>query len=199
MPSASPEELATAIRDAIDAGAKVINLSAALAQPSARGERQLEQALDLAAQRGVLVVAAAGNQGTVGSSAITRHPWVIPVTGCDLRGRPMSGSNLGSSIGRRGLAAPAENISSLGSDGKPGTFGGTSAAAPFVTGAIALLWSEFPQASAARVKLAVTQAGKRPRTTIAPPVLDAWGAYEAMGNDYPSAAPKGFRFGSMSV
>lgn len=183
MPSASPQELATAINDAIGAGAKVINLSAALAQPSARGERQLEQALDYAAQRAVLVVAAAGNQGTVGSSAITRHPWVIPVTGCDSQGRPTSESNLGSSIGKRGLAAPGENIVSLGTDGKPGTFGGTSAAAPFVTGTIALLWSEFPRASAARIKLAVTQAGNRSRTTIAPPVLDAWGAYEAMSRN----------------
>ena len=49
------------------------------------------------------MVAAAGNQGTLGSSAITRHPWVIPVVACDLRGRPMNESNLGSSIGRRGL------------------------------------------------------------------------------------------------
>ena len=180
MPSATPEELATAITDAIGAGANVINLSAALAQPSSRGERELEQALDYAAQRGVLVVAAAGNQGTVGSSAITRHPWVIPVTASDLQGRPTAGSNLGSSIGRRGLAAAGENITSLGTDGKPGTFDGTSAAAPFVTGAIALLWSEFPSASATRIKLAITQAGSASRRRIAPPLLDAWAAYQAM-------------------
>ena len=180
MPSASPAELATAISDAIGAGAYVINLSAALAQPSSRAERQLERSLDYAAQRGVLVVAAAGNQGTVGSSAITRHPWVISVIGCDLQGRPTAESNLGSSIGTRGLAAPGENIASLGTDGKPGSFGGTSAAAPFVTGAIALLWSEFPSASAAQMKLAVTQAGRRSRRSIAPPLLDAWVAYQAM-------------------
>jgi subtilisin family serine protease len=180
MPSASPQELATAIADAIAAGTNVINLSAGLAQPSPRGERQLEQVLDYAVQRGVLVVAAAGNQGAVGSSVITRHPWVIPVTGCDSQGRPTTTTNLGSSIGRGGLAAPGENITSLGTDGKPRTFSGTSAAAPFVTGAIALLWSEFPRASGARIKLAVTQSGSRSRTTIAPPVLDAWGAYEAI-------------------
>ena len=183
MPSATPEELATAITEAIRAGANVINLSAALTQPSSRGEHRLEQALDYAALRGVLVVAAAGNQGTVGSSAITRHPWVIPVIGCDLQGRPTAESNLGSSIGRWGLAAPGEDITSLGTDGKPRTFGGTSAAAPFVTGAIALLWSEFPSASAAQIKLAVTQAGRLSRRTIAPPVLDAWAAYEAMSSN----------------
>ena len=183
MPSASPEELATAIIDVIAAGANVINLSAALSQPSSRGEHQLDQALDYAAQRGVLVVAAAGNQGTVGSSAITRHPWVIPVIACDLQGRPTAESNLGSSIGSWGLAAPGENIASLGTNGKPQTSAGTSAAAPFVTGAIALLWSEFPSASAAQIKLAVTQAGRPPRRTIAPPVLDAWAAYEAMSRN----------------
>ena len=50
MPSASPEELAAAISDAIGAGAKVINLSAALVNRSMRGERELQQALDFAAQ-----------------------------------------------------------------------------------------------------------------------------------------------------
>ena len=180
MPSAAPEELALAITDAIDAGANVINLSAALAQRSSRGERQLEQVLDYASKKGVLVVAAAGNQGTVGSSAITRHPWVIAVIGCNHEGKPTTESNLGSSIGRGGLAAPGHNITSLGTNGKPQTTGGTSVAAAFVTGAIALLWSEFPGASASRIKLAVTHAGRRPRRTIVPPLLDAWAAYEAM-------------------
>lgn len=183
MPSASPEELATAVTEAIGAGAKVINLSAALINPSSKGEQELEQVLDYAAHRGVLVVAAAGNQGALGSSAITRHPWVIPVVSCDAQGRPMPESNLARSIGRWGLAAPGENIISLGADGKPQTSAGTSAAAPFVTGAIALLWSEFPTASAAQIKSAVTQAGKPLRRTIAPPLLDAWVAYLAMSRN----------------
>jgi subtilisin family serine protease len=180
MPSASPEELASAISDAIGAGANVINLSAALAQPSSRGERELEQALDYASKRGALVVAAAGNQGTVGSSTITRHPWVIPVSGCDLEGRPTAESNLGSSIGQWGLAAPGRNITSLGTNAQSQISGGTSVAAPFVTGTIALLWSEFPGASAVRIKQAVTQAGRRSRRTIAPPLLNAWAAYADM-------------------
>jgi subtilisin family serine protease len=103
MPSATPVELARAIVDVVQAGAAIINLSAAVTHPSGRGERQLAEALDYTAQRGVLVVAAAGNQGTLGSSAITRHPWVISVVGCDVTGRPTVESNLGSSIGRRGL------------------------------------------------------------------------------------------------
>ena len=140
IPSATPEELAAAILETIEAGARVLNLSAALARPSSSGERKLEEALDEALARGVIVVAAAGNQGTLGSSAITCHPWVIPVVACDLQGKPISYSTLGRSIGRHGLMAPGDGITSLGADGKPRTFGGTSAAAPFVTGAIALLY-----------------------------------------------------------
>ena len=146
MPSATPEELAEAITDCVNAGACVLNLSSTLANLSSRGSRQLSEALDYAASRGVIVVAAAGNQGLVGSSVITRHPTVIPVAACDLRGRPVSESNLGRSIGRRGLMAPGTGITSLGTSGRPQISGGTSAAAPFVTGTIALLWSEFPRA-----------------------------------------------------
>jgi subtilisin family serine protease len=180
MPSAKPEELAQAIAETVNAGGGVINLSAAVAQPSANGERVLEEALNYAARRNVIVVAAAGNQGTVGSSVITRHSWTIPVAACDLQGRMMAASNLGSSIGRHGLTAPGNEITSLAAGGKPQTFGGTSAAVPFVVGAIALLWSEFPSAGAAQIKLAVTQAGGRRRKAIAPPLLNAWSAFEVM-------------------
>ncbi len=181
IPSATPEELAAAIIECIDAGARLVNLSAALAQvPSAKGERALGQALDHAANRGVIVVAAAGNQGTVGSTAITRHPWAIAVIGCDRRGRPLSESNLGNSIGRRGLSAPGESITSLGTDSKAVPSGGTSVAAPFVTGAIALVWSEFPDASAGQVKLAVTKAHAQRRPTVVPALLNAWAIHAAM-------------------
>jgi subtilisin family serine protease len=180
MLSAKPEELAEAILDCIHAGAHVLNLSAALAQPSIKSERALEEALDQATKRGVIVIVAAGNQGTLGSTAITRHPWVIPVAAYDLQGRPMNHSNLGTSIGRRGLGAPGDRITSLGAGGKPLTLGGTSAAAPFVTGVIALLWSEFPTATAAEVKFAATQASTPRRTTVVPPLLNAWAAYQVM-------------------
>jgi subtilisin family serine protease len=107
MPTAAPEELAQAILDCVNAGARVLNISAALAQPSMKSERALEEALNQAARRGVIVIAAAGNQRTLGSTAITCHPWVIPVVGYDLQARPMNHSNLGSSIGRRDWAHPA--------------------------------------------------------------------------------------------
>jgi subtilisin family serine protease len=175
--SATPIELAAAIHECIEAGARVINLSSALAGPASSGQRELVEALDYALRRGVLVIVAAGNQGTLGSSVITGYPWVIPVVAYNLRGRPMDQSNLGHSIGRRGLGAPGDAITSLGAQGSPLTFGGTSAATPFVTGAIALLWSTFPSATAAEVKGAVIHASAPRRLTVVPPLLDAWGAY----------------------
>ena len=178
MPSTTPEELATAIIDSVESGAHVINLSAALIHPYSKAERKLKEALDYSARRGVIVIAAAGNQGTLGSTTITRHPWVIPVAACDPRGRPINNTNLGSAIGRRGLSAPGQAIKGLVTDGKQITFGGTSAAAPFITGAIALLWSEFPLAIATEVKTAVTRVLRR--ATIVPPLLDAWAAYQLM-------------------
>jgi subtilisin family serine protease len=184
LPSASPQDLADAIIDTVDAGARIINLSSALAQPSPKGEKKLEEALNYAAHHGAISVAAAGNEGTVGSSAITRHPWVIPVVSCDGKGLPTGESNLGNSIGRRGLRAPGQSITSLGTDGKSLTISGTSAAAPFVTGAIALLWSEFPDADAAEVKLAITRCGRRSRNTLVPPLLDAWAAYRVVALAY---------------
>ena len=180
MPSATPEDLTAAILACIEAGARILNLSLALTQSSSKGERALEEALDHAARRGVLIVAAAGNQGTVGSTVITGHPWVIPVAACDLRGKPVIESNLGHSIGRRGLRAPGDQITSLGAQGQPLALGGTSVAAPFVTGAIALAWSEFPAATAAQVRLAFMRAHAGERSTVTPPLLNAWAAYQVL-------------------
>ena len=180
MPTAEPEELGQAILDCIDAGAHVVNLSAALAQPTTKGERTVEAALDYAAKRGVVVIVAAGNQGMLGSTAITRHPWALPVVAYDLHGRPTEHSNLGGSIGRRGIGAPGDRVTSLGAEGKPLTLGGTGVAAPFVTGAVALLRSEFPTASAGHVKLAVTQPPSRRRTSVVPPLLDAWASFQSL-------------------
>jgi subtilisin family serine protease len=184
MPSATPDEVADAVAECVDTGARVINLSVAVASPSPNKEKKLEEALSYAAHRGAIVVAAAGNQGTVGSSAITRHVWVIPVAACDLRGQPIGPSNLGASTGRRGLRAPGAQITSLSTRGEPVTSGGTSAAAPFVTGSVALLSSVFPSATASEIKLAITRAGAAARTTIVPPLLNAWAAHQAMASTH---------------
>jgi len=180
MPSATPEELAEAMVECIKAGARVLNVSSALVEPSSRGQRALVEALDYTLRRGVLVVVAAGNQGTLGSSVLTRHPWVIPVVACDLQGRPMPYANLGHAIGRRGLRASGDGITSLSATGESRTFSGTSVAVPFVTGTIALVWSAYPTATAAAVRGAITGVHAQRRTTVVPPLLDAWAAYQVL-------------------
>jgi subtilisin family serine protease len=179
LPVASPDELAAAIVECIDAGADVLNVSASLAWASAREERALRGVLDHACRRGVAVVAASGNESAIGGSAITRHPWVVPAVGYSLRGRPLSGSNLGAGIGRHGLGAPGENVTSLSARGGLTTSSGTSVAAPFVTGTFALLLSAFPRARAGDVRAALIRSAPA-RRTVVPPLLDAWAAYRAL-------------------
>jgi subtilisin family serine protease len=178
VPGSSPEVLAAALIEAVEAGARIVNLSCGVSHCSTQGEIRLREALALAAGKGVIVVAAAGNHGTVGGSCITRDPWVISVASIDRTGRPMETCNLGASIGQRGLAAPGQNVISLNSTGESASFSGTSAACPFVSGAAALLWSEYPHLPAARIKDALT-GGRRARS-IVPPALDAWGALQRL-------------------
>ena len=180
MPKARPEDLANAIRECVDAGSRIINLSVALGQSSSQGERQLQDALDHAVRHGVVVVAASGNEGAIGSSVITRHAATIPVVAYDSHARPINNSNFSASIGRRGLGAAGDGVTSLGSDGEPLTLGGTSAAAAFVSGTAALLWSAFPKAAPATIRTAITHAAGPRRPTVVPPLLDAWKAYQLL-------------------
>jgi subtilisin family serine protease len=181
VPNATVEELADAIIDLTGAGARVLNLSVGLAEESVRATQIIELALGQAARHGALVVVAAGNQGVLGSSAITRHPWVIPVVPCGSDGRILAPSNLGASIGRHGLVAPGQNISSLAASGGYARFSGSSAAVPFVAGTVALLWSVFRQVSAAQLRLAMMGPGRR--RSIMPPMLDASMAYDALATN----------------
>jgi subtilisin family serine protease len=180
-PSASAAELAAAVIACAGAGCHVINVSAATSAPSVSDESELVAALDYAAQRRVLVVAAAGNLGAVGSSTLTRHPWVIPVAACDERGGPLPSTNLSRSAGVRGLLAPGGLITGLTPRGRATLPGGTSAAAAFVSGAIALVLSLLPGVVPARLRWAVTSPLRRRRRSIVPTLLDAWAVYRRCG------------------
>lgn len=190
LPTASPAELAVAIIDCVDAGAQIINLSVALTGRVFDAERQLDEALDYTRRRGVLVVAAAGNQGFIGSSTITRHRWIIPAVAYAQSGRPLVPTNMGRAIGTGGIGGPGDGVMSLSSSGGSAVSSGTSIAAPFVAGAAALLWSLFPASSAAEVKHALlSSAVGRPRTII-PPLLDGLMAYKVLaGGKWRGAIP----------
>lgn len=180
VPSATPQQLGDAIVDCVDAGATVLNISAGALYGSAGDEDELRAALDHAARHGALVVAAAGNHRTLGSTVITGHLWTVPVAAFGSDGRPTPRSNLGASIGRRGLGAPGENVTSLDAGGDLVARSGTSVAAAFVTGAIALLRSQFPHATASAIKSAVADGRRQRRTSVTPPLLDAWAAHQLL-------------------
>ena len=171
LPTAAPDDVGLAVVECVNAGARIVNLSAATIDPTTRVEESLRDALGYAVRRGALVIAAAGNQATLGTSEITRHPGVIPVVAYDLGGQPMNQSNFGRSLGRWGLGAPGGGIVSLAAEGTPTPRAGTSVAAAFVTGALALLWSLFPSADAGSLRRALSH-GLR-RSTVIPPLMDA--------------------------
>jgi subtilisin family serine protease len=179
MLTATRRELAGAIRDCVKHGARLVNLSVSLSETFAADDALLEQALDEAMSRNVIIVAAAGNDGIVGGSCLVRHPAVIPVAGCDCLGRPLSRSNLGRTIARNGVCAPGAHITSLAANGGVVAWSGTSAAVPFVTGALALLWSQVPRASASQLRGSVTT-HRRSARSIVPPLLDAWSGYTSL-------------------
>jgi len=70
VPSATPTELAQAIFDAAEAGARIINLSAAVVQHSGRGEAELDSALDHSAREGIVVVAAVPSQNLIRTKSL---------------------------------------------------------------------------------------------------------------------------------
>ncbi|MEV7739129.1 S8 family serine peptidase [Streptomyces sp. NPDC088921] len=186
--SATPAELASAIVDCVDAGASVINISAALKGGTTDADRAaLLAVLHYAAARRVLVVAAAGNHSTLAGSVIISHPWVIPVAGCAVSGQPLPQSNLGQSVGRHGLAAPGEGVISLVPDGPPATFAGTSVAAPFVSATAALLLSAFPAASAVDIRNALLAQASR-RRSVVPPLLNAARAHALLAAPFERSA-----------
>ena len=62
----TPGELARAIVETVHAGARIINLSLAVIPADTSVDRELDEACRYAASHGVVLVAAAGNQGRIG-------------------------------------------------------------------------------------------------------------------------------------
>lgn len=140
--SAAPEQLAEAIIALVKSGVTIINLSLAVINASESSSQCLSTAIDYACSEGVYVVAAAGNQHQIATTTITRHPWVIPVTASDEHGETMLSSNLGAGLARRGVRAPG-TIRFAPHGGVPQNIAGTSIAAAYVSGILALLLSLY--------------------------------------------------------
>jgi subtilisin family serine protease len=182
LAATTPRVLAAALDEAVEAGAHVANVSAELVGGTVADARDLVGVIDRAAAAGVIVVVAAGNASRLAGSPLTQHPWVIPVVGYDLDGRPSADSNVGLSIGRRGVGAPGVGVTSLAPGGSVATLGGTSFAVPFVAGAAALLRSIFRDASASAIRSAIGSSAT-PRRRIVPAVMNAEHAYALLANE----------------
>jgi hypothetical protein len=170
--SATPAELARAIIETVDAGARIINLSLGVISANTSTYREVDEASDYAARRGVILVAAAGNQGRMGFLPLLNHPWIIPVASCDSSGSITPESNISPTIGKRGLRAPGVNILTTAPGGDFALVSGTSAAAAFATGGIALLWSESPATPALEMRTIVLRSATREHLSTIPPLLN---------------------------
>jgi len=133
--------IARAIEAAIAEGAQIINFSGGQYSDSGTADQWLERAIARCEEAGVLLIAAAGNDGCDCLHVPAAAPSVLAVGACDEHGEPMDFSNFGHLYARNGLMAPGHDI--LGAVPPSGTslHSGTSFAAPMVTGVAALLLS----------------------------------------------------------
>ncbi|MGW4029696.1 type VII secretion-associated serine protease mycosin [Streptomyces sp. NPDC004838] len=154
--------LAEGIRWAADQGADVINLSLGDDSESARADSGEDAAVQYALAKGVTVVASAGNGGEKGDhiSYPAAYPGVIAVTAVDRFGNraPFSTRRWYATV-----SAPGVDVVIPEPDGKYYQGWGTSIAAAFVSGAVALVRSAHPGLTPAQIKqLLIDTAGDSP-------------------------------------
>ncbi|MFC9976321.1 S8 family serine peptidase [Spirillospora sp. NPDC127200] len=138
------------IRYATDGGAQVISMS--LGWPTQRPcPEVLQQAVDYAVRKDVVLVASAGNEGRDGpwQSRPANCAGVVAVGGLDGQVKPWKHTTPGRYVT---VAAPADQISDIDRNGNF-TVGqrGTSAAAALTTGVVALIRSRYPKMPAREV------------------------------------------------
>ena len=113
-----------------DSGVRVVNLSL-IGPPN----ELLEAAVNGAAQKGMILVAAGGNDGPSAPPAYpAAYGAVIAVAAVDERSRPYSGNNRGSYVQ---ISAPGVDIWAADGRGGEAFWTGTSFAVPFVAAALA--------------------------------------------------------------
>ena len=133
--------IARAITDAVDAGAHIINLSAGQYTDVGEADDWLTNAVKLCEARGVLLVAAAGNDGCDCLHVPAALSTVLAVGALDSEGHPKEFSNWGPAYAHNGILAPGEDILGALPGGGLTRSSGTSIAAPIVSGIAALLVS----------------------------------------------------------
>jgi subtilisin family serine protease len=152
------DALARGIRYAVDNGAKILNVSL----NTDTATEAVRSATEYASARGAIIVASAGNAGRdidLLPSYPAALPEVLSIAAQTDQGILSSITNLG----RRSvdLAAPGESILSTATGSGYQSRTGTSAAAPFVAGSLALLSAVAPDTSMTELRDAITATTQR--------------------------------------
>jgi cyanobactin maturation PatA/PatG family protease len=134
-------DLARAILQAAQHGAHIINISGGELAPSNSAHPLLADAVRHCVRQGILIVAAAGNQGCDCLHIPGSLPSVLAVGAMDRDGAPLDSSNWGGAYQTQGILAPGDSILGAVPGGGTATNSGTSFAAPIVSGVAALLLS----------------------------------------------------------
>jgi len=172
------EQVATAMRWAVDHGAKVINLS--FTTNTLSWDESWDDAFMYAYTHDVVVVVAAGNRGSgtdiVGAPATI--PGVLTVAGVDpTEHASVEASTQGITIG---VAAPSEQLLGVAPGGEVMVWEGTSGAAPIVSGIAALVRAAHPELNAANVIERITKTARlAPGMKKAPSPLYGYGLVDA--------------------
>lgn len=170
------DQIAEAVKWAVDSGADVINMS--LTRNTRDWPESWDEAFLYAFDHDVVVVAAAGNRGSgtseVGAPATI--PGVLTVAGVDKeKNASFDASSQGITIA---VAAPSEDLVGVLPDGSYVQWSGTSAAAPIVSGLVALVRSEYPELSAPNVIERLIRTAD-PHGQDVPSPLYGWGIIDA--------------------
>jgi subtilisin len=155
---------------ALDKGCQVISMSLGASAEEGGGYSLIyEQVGQIAAARNCLLIAAAGNESErgLGIVAAVNHPANCPsimaVGGltAGLEVAEYSCAGTGESMGQVDIAAPGDDILSAKPGGGYRRQSGTSMATAFVSGLAALVWEQYPKASAGEVWAKLVQQARR--------------------------------------
>jgi len=134
-------DLARAISLAVAVGANVINISAGVYDETGEPEPPLVRAIRMCEDQGILIVAAAGNEGCACPHVPAASPMVLAVGAAGRDGQPSEFSNWPENYRGHGVLAPGEAAVGAAPEGQTGSVGGTSVAAALVSGVAGLLAS----------------------------------------------------------
>ncbi|MEX2393220.1 MAG: S8 family peptidase, partial [Actinomycetota bacterium] len=187
-------DIAAGIEWAVDAGAKIINMS--LGGPGS--SQTLANAVNYATANGVLMIAASGNESTDVPSFPAAYDAVVAVGAADRYGDVVAFSNRGPHLD---VVAQGVGIVTTAMETLPGegddyvSIAGTSAAAPIVSGVAALVTAKNPSFTPAQIasKLASTAIDRGPSG-----IDDHYGsglldAYAAVGGKTAGSPPQAVR------